>query len=228
MASRRNYLTQSELEEYSNITITDVAEADDQISQAEEIIDAYVGPQTKFLRAEIRGRAAGGGSSTITLQTSQQNVYEIDYFKLCEVEILAGTGAGQRRICTASTKAGVLTVVSWETTPDSTSIYRIYQLGKFPRYNDAFLYTESTPYTWAKAIPEAIKRATAAQVQFMDEMGAEYFSTNQSEKISERIGDYAYSNADSNAGAVGASKLIAPKAKLMLRGIKNRTGSIVA
>lgn len=86
--SRRGYLSRIELEQYSNITITNDAEADDKISQAEEMVDQYVGVQPKFMGEQIVGRAAGAGSTTLTLQTSQQNLYDVDYFKLCEVEIL--------------------------------------------------------------------------------------------------------------------------------------------
>ncbi len=43
IASRRGYVTQAELATLADITITDATEADDRISQAEELIDAYVG-----------------------------------------------------------------------------------------------------------------------------------------------------------------------------------------
>lgn len=224
--SRRGYLSQSEVEQFANITINDTDEADDRISQAEEMIDAYVGPQLKFFESDITGRASAGGSLNITLQTNQQNIYEIDYFKLCEVEIIGGTGAGQRRKCTGSTKAGVLTVDSaWTTTPDNTSFYKIYQLGKFPRQQDVIYYSESSPYTYYKSIPEAVKRAVAAQIEFLVEMGDDFFATDRAEKESESIGDYSYSNA---AGSAGFQRMIAPKAKALLRGIRNRLGVIIA
>lgn len=227
MASRRNYVTTTEVDEL----IGSGNSTDLQISEAEELIDAYVGHQDKFYNWELTGRSpSAGGASSITLQTNQQNIYDIDYFKWCEVEIIGGTGVGQRRIITASTKAGVLTVASaWTTTPDSTSFYKIYQLGKFPRKQDVMFYSEQTPSTYYKQIPEAVKRATAAQVEFMSQMGDEYFKTDRVDKVSERIGDYAYENANSQGvGFTGAEKLIAPKAKILLRGIRSRIGSIVA
>src|SRR3990167_2995659 len=222
--SRRGYLTQTELAEFTDITVTDAAEADDQINQAEEMIDAYVGSQQKFYDYELKGKAAAGGSSSITLQSNQQSIYDIDYFKLCEVEIIGGTGVGQRRKVTASTLAGVLTVdTAWTTTPDSTSFYKIWQLGKFPRQQDVHFYSEQTPSTYYKSIPEAVKRAVAAQVEYRIAMGEAFFKTDASEKVSERIGDYSYENASSQGvGTLGVEKLIAPKAKLLLRGIKSR------
>ena len=82
--SRRGYLSQSELEQFADITVTNTTEADDRISQAEEIIDAYVGPQDKFLDYTIEGlvSAAASGTSFI-LENSHQNVYDIDFFKWC-------------------------------------------------------------------------------------------------------------------------------------------------
>jgi hypothetical protein len=223
--TRRGYLSQDELEQYANITVTNSDEADDRIGQAEEMIDAYVGFQEKFIDEKIEGRMAAIASNSFTLQTSQQNSYDVDYFKWCEIEIIGGTGVGQRRKITASTKEGVLTVDSaWSTTPDTTSFYRIYQLGKFPRCIDVTSYSEQTPTTYYKQVPEAIKRAVAAQVEYVIEMGDEYFSTDKAEKQSESIGDYSYTNAKVSL----SDKLICPKAKLLLRGIKNRTGVLLS
>jgi len=225
MASKRNYVTTTEVDEL----VGSGSSTDLQISEAEEIIDAWVGPQKKHIDQEYTGRASAGAAQAITLQTSQQNIYDVDYFKWCQVEIIGGTGAGQRRICTASTKAGVLTVDSaWTTAPDSTSFYKIYQLGKFPRYHDVEFYSEQSPSTYYKSIPEAVKRATAAQVEYIAAMGDDFFKTDQADKQSESIGDYSYSKGGgSSTGALSISKLIAPKARALLRGIKNSIGEIV-
>lgn len=223
--SRRGYLSQSELEQMANITVTDATEADDRISQAEEMLDAYVGPQDKYMNHEITGLAAAGASTSITLETSQQNTYDIDYFKLCDVEILGGTGAGQRRKCTGSTKAGVLTVDTWTTTPSTDSFYRITQVGKFPRRCDVETYTSGTNTTYYKSIPEAIKRAVAAQIEYIIEMGDAFFAGDKPDMQSESIGDYSYTKGE---GISNISKLIAPKAKVLLKGIYNRTGQIIA
>lgn len=224
--SRRGYLSQSELEQLANITITDITEADDRISQAEEMIDAYVGAQDKHMTYKVTGLAAAAGALSLTLETSQQNTYDIDFFKLCEIEIVGGTGAGQRRKITGSTKAGVLTIDSaWTTTPSTDSFYRIYQVGKFPRACDVESYTSGINTTYYKAVPEAIKRAVAAQVEYFIEMGDAFFAGDKSEMQSENIGDYGYTKGE---GVSGIGKLIAPKAKILLKGIFNRTGQIIA
>ena len=225
--SRRGYLSQLELKQFANITIQDSDEADDVISQAEEMIDAYVGYVRGHMREEVKGLVAEAINSTsFRIQTDQQNVYEQDYFVMCEVEIVGGTGAGQRRKVSASTKAGVITVAdAFTTNPSTDSFYRIYQLGKFPRQEDVTHYNQNSVSRYFKSIPEEIKRATAFQVEFIKEMGDAFFNTDKTEMQSESIGDYSYTKS---TGASGASRLISPRAQKILRGFVVRTGTIIA
>jgi hypothetical protein len=222
--SKRNYLSQEELEQFADITVTDPTEADDQIGQAEEIIDSYVGYQNKAVCDTFEGKATAGSATTLTLESRHQNLYEADYFVWCIVEIIGGTGIGQQARITSSTKEGVLTFATMTTPPDATSIYKIYQLGKFPRKQDEYYNTNETPAKYYRHIAEAVRRAVAAQVEYIIQMGAAFFTTDASGKQSESIGDYSYTNAQ---GLVGTNRLIAPKAKILLNGIKNRTGMIV-
>jgi len=130
------------------------------------------------------------------------------------LEIIGGTNAGERRKITAS-EDGVLTVSQAFTSEiDDTSAYRIYQLGLFPRTQDTY-YKDQTYY---KSIPEAVKRATAAQVEFIIEKGEEYFK-GPTDLTSESIGDYSYTRK-----VAGEESMIAPKAKMFLRGFINRVG----
>lgn len=222
--SRRGYLSQDELEQFANISVTDTSEADDVISQAEELIDAFVGFQEMFMPEPLEGLAAAGGASSLTLESDQQNNYDANYFQNCEIEILGGTGEGERNRILSSTKAGVLTMAdAWDTTPSTDSFYRIYQLGKFPRIYDVVSNTVSGTSTYYKSIPEAVKRAVAAQVEYIINMGDDFFRTDKADKTSESIGDYSYSTKEGRAGVM---RLIAPKAKLLLRGYINRVGQI--
>lgn len=228
--TRRGYLSRTELAQYADITITDTAEADENISQAEEIIDTYAGFSDKFFPYSLDGRATSGTSTTITLDSLELNKYEKDYFKGCEVEIIGGTGEGQRRKITTSSYAGVITVDAVFTTiPDSTSFYHIYQLGKFPRRCDVKYWTNNEPYQYFKSIPEAVKRAVAAQVEFTINMGDNFFSTNSSSKNREKIGDYEYEQGGGGGGSSvggGTNLLIAPKAKMFMRGIRDISGEL--
>lgn len=225
MSSKRGYVSQAELAEYANITITDTTEADDQISIAEELLDQYVGYQKKAVCHEYVGLAQSGTTTTFVLAQDQLTSFDTDFLKYCMVEIIDGTGEGQRRRITANVKnTGVVTTEAFTVALDNTSFYKIWQLGKFPRVNDAYYYSLAEPQKWRKSIPEMVKRATAAQVEFIRAMGVEYFKTQQASLQSEQIGDYSYQKG-ANAPS-GFESLIAPKAMTYLRGITNRTGEI--
>jgi hypothetical protein len=225
MASRRGYLSQEELAEMADITITDPTEADDQISQAEEIIDKYVGFQDKAMSYEITGLVASGGATSFTLEQIHQNNMQLDYLKGCWIEIIGGTGAGQRRKITGQTYEGVVTVESaFSPALDTTSYYRIWQLGKFPRSQDLVFDGIHTPQRYYKSIPEEVRRAVSAQVAYIIEMGQDFFNSDKSELESESIGDYSYTKRGGQPGAPGPGRLIAPRAKLLLRGFVIRMG----
>lgn len=224
MASRRGYLTQTELAQYADITITDSTEADDQISQAEEMIDAYVGPQPKFRNYFISARAQSGSTNTIQLVSYHSNTQQLNYWVGCEVEILGGSGqsASTRPHITSSSFAGLVTVDSAFTAAiDSTSQYKIYQLGKFPRVQDSYYEGIGNPTSWYFQIPEAVKRAVAAQVAFMITQGKNYFDSDATYMDQEKIDDYMYRR---NTTSPTSHLLIAPKSKEYLRGIMNRKG----
>lgn len=230
MASRRGYLSQTELADFADIIIDDATEADDRISQAEEIIDAYVGPQNQFIDktwSDIEGKMQSVSGNVFQLEARHCSVFLNDFFKGCEVEIIGGTGSGQRTIITTSTYAGFVTGTSFSPTIDITSFYRIYQLGKFPRKRDVYLDAINPPIPiYYKNIPEEIKRATAAQVEYMINQGDAYFRTDDIFKNQERIGDYEYQKSRDGSGA-GITQLIAPKAKWFLNGFVNRKGVMV-
>lgn len=230
MASRRGYVAQDELAEFADITVTDSGEADDQISQAEELIDSFVGSQDKFIKRDYIGQVSSVSGAVITdaNATSQLNLTD-DFFKGCELEIISGTGAGQRKVISSSDKddRSVTLVAAFSTAPDTTSHFRIYQLGKFPRAKDVFYSPDGTKVL--KSIPEAVKRATAAQVEFFINQGAKFFGSDKADIVSEKIGNYGYEKAGAGSGSGGLpsyAKLIAPKARAFLRGIRIITGRL--
>ncbi len=225
--SRRQYLSQTELAQYADITITNPTEADDQISRAEEIVDAYVGFQEKFVQREVKGKLTNVSTATL-YDTSGDTPFTLqdNYWTYCEIEIIAGTGAGQREIISSSSQdnKSVTVRTAFSTTPDTTSIYRIYQLGKFPRDCDYFYEPESE--TYYKHIPEAVKRAIAAQMEFIVAQGTDYFASDKMDMQSESIDTYSYSKGGANGGPSALVKMIAPKARAILDGITNRTGEM--
>lgn len=229
MGTLRQYLTIEELEEFADITVTSDSEAYDQIGQAEELIDAYVGYQQKSVEKVAQGQLTAVNSTVLT-DTSSDSPLQRDnnYFTHCIIQIVAGAGAGQQRVISSSDRDDKSVTVSeaFTTAPDTTSIYKILQLAKFPRRGDFFYEPDSMTY-W-KSIPEAVKRATAAQVQYMIEKGSDFFGGDGSEMDSERIGNYSYSRGSGASGQSALVRMIAPRARILLRGIKNRTGRLVA
>lgn len=226
--SERGYLSQDELVQYADIAIDDTTEADDQISQAEEIIDAYVGFQKKYIRNIVDGKISTADSaSQFVLDVNHYTEHPyVNYFTGCTVEMLSGPAHGQRRKIISSTDAGVITCNAFTVNPGAQSFYKIWQLGKFPRLEDVHEYTYVSPSEIYKSIPENVKRAVAAQVQYMIEMGDDFFSNDSSEKTSESIGDYSYQSGNGQNGPMGLSRLIAPKAKGYLRGIRCIVGEL--
>lgn len=231
MPSRRQYLSQSELIEFAEINITDQTEADDRITKAEEIIDGFIGPQQKFIprmQFDIQGLIAGiSGNNQFLVESRHQNVYQQDYFTFCEVEIIGGLGAGFRYTISGSLLSGLITInTTFNPAIDTTSFYRIYQLGQFPRQKDAYFDAIHQPPRYYKHIEEAVKRATAAQVEYMIEQGDDYFSSDDIYKNTEKMGNYEYQKARDGSGT-GISLMIAPKAKWLLRGFTNRKGQMI-
>lgn len=224
MASRRQYATIDEVEQFADVTSTDDTEFEDKISQAEELIDAYVGPQNQHFRGTYHGQitALTNSNKTIadTASTSQLNVAN-DYFSYSVLEIIGGTGVGQRGYIASSNKDNktVTLATALSTTPDTTSVFKIYQLGKFPRIQD--VYSGPSGLQYYKSIPDAVKRAVAAQVAFMIDQG-DTFDAPDFE--SESFLNYSYTRGKDNGSL---SKLISPRAKVLLRGITNRTGRLI-
>lgn len=252
MSSRRQYITTAYLSDYlSGLSLNaDYANADDLISQAEEMIDSYVGNQTKWFRIssstnagiytppdwepdipinrELRGRVASVPSSTqFVLQLYQQSAYQEDFFVGCWVEIIGGTGLNQTNQVSGSILNGTITVVAaWSTALDTTSVYRIYQLGKFPRAQDVYFDSLNQPVRYYKTIPDAVRRATAAQAAYINRMGRAFFESDSAHMQSEKLASYSYTR---NSKVNPRSLFIAPEAKQALRedNITSRRGQVI-
>jgi hypothetical protein len=224
MASKRGYTTTDEVNEDLGITVTDA-----QINKAEEIIDDFIGAQDKFMSYEIRGLVAAGGASSFTLEDEQQNNMQKNFLRGCWVEIIGGSGEGQRKKITGQTYEGVVTIEgSFSPALDTTSYYRIWQLGKFPRKQDVSYDSEHVPNQYYKSIPEKVRKATVAQIEYMVNLGDNFFGSDKVDMVAEHIADYSYDKGSNNQqSATGIARLIAPKAKILLSGLKNRLGEII-
>ncbi len=252
--SRRQYITASYLTSYlgSQTLNSDFPTADALIESAEEMIDSYVGPQRKWFQLdssfiagvytppdyepetpvvkELRGRITSVIDPThYMIETWQQGAYQNNFFQMCNLDVIGGTGAGNSYLISASTLPGEITITNIDgTNPtaavfDTTSVYRIYQLGKFPRDRDVFYNTFQNPTFYYKGIIEPVREATAAQCEYINKMGIAFFTSDTSFLQSEKIGPYSYTKDLKAAGNI----LIAPKAKMLLRGLMSRRGTIV-
>jgi hypothetical protein len=214
---RRNYIETSE--------VSGATEA--QVALAESLIDAYVGRADRFYKAEATGQVTASLTGEVVDDRVDSPLFVTDNtYAYCYIHIIAGSGAGQQRFITASSRDG--RSLTFEGDPfnpalDDTSVYRIYQLGLFPRYKDNRILSGSSVFH--KFIPEAIREATIAQTEFVIEMGDDYFTGDDSEMDSERIMNYSYSRGG-NAGQSALVKFVSPKARALLKGYKNSTGVI--
>ncbi len=214
---RRNYITDAQGTGFTS----------DQIALAEMLIDQYVGWQDKFLQSETFGRVSSHSNKTIfdTNSNTALNVND-NYYLRGVVEILGGTGIGGIRNITSSSQANKsLTYEGDALTLDTTSIFKIYQLAKFPRNTDTYATPDTA--TFYKSIPQAVQEAVIAQCAFIEEMGDEFFISDDTEMTSETLGKYSYSRGSSSAQS-STVKMISPKVRSLLRGIKNSGGRLVA
>ncbi len=218
---RRNYIQTSD--------VSGATEA--QVALAESLLDDYVGRQQKFYMAEAAGKVTASLSGQIVDDRADSPLYVTDNtFTFCYIEIIGGAGIGQSRFITASShddRSVTFSGAAFSPTLDTTSVYRIYQLGKFPRRQDS--RTIPNDLTFYKYLPDAIKNATIAQVEFIIEMGDDYFTGDDSEMNAEKIMNYSYDRGSDRGGNGSQSALVkfmSPKARAFLRGYKNSTGVI--
>ena len=89
----------------------------------EDIYDEMESLRKQNVQASGTATAGAAGTITDTINRKESD----DYWKGGVMEILSGTGAGQKRDITGSTQStGVVTITpDWSTNPDDTSIYRI-------------------------------------------------------------------------------------------------------
>lgn len=148
--------------------------------------------------------------------------HDDNFYAGCEIAIIGGTGEGQVRLIVSSDRETKSVTVSeaWDTDPDNTSAYKIYQYGIFPRFKDVFWDPEASQYH--KSIPERVKAAVAAQAEYMD-ANPDLFTSDSVYMASENFSKYGYTLKN---GVSWVDRLISPKAKELLRGIRNVGGKI--
>lgn len=218
MSTLRNYIA------LTNVQVVEATATEAQLDLAEQLIDQYVGWQSKHVRSDFDGEITAIDSLVIsdTSSTSKLDSAGYDnYWNYCVVEFMSGSAAGEIKRITASDYSAKTITIDSATTGSLAvgDVFRVYQLAKFPRVKDTF----NRDTVFYKAIPKAVQEAVIAQVSFIIEMGDSYFTGEDSEMDSESIMSYNYSRG-ANSGQSAIVKMLAPKARILLRGIKNRTG----
>lgn len=105
------------------------------------------------------GTATAGGATTLTQGAAN---WGVNQWANSQVRIVSGTGAGQIRTITSNT-ATVLTVPTWTTNPDATSVFQIQGNDDYLYYMGSgavTLYRYSiTSNTWTTLSPTAARAA---------------------------------------------------------------------
>lgn len=228
MASEYQYLTASEYAQYdlsvSGVTNTTLAEQ--HISYAEKLVDAYCGAWPQFY-SEPTGEASAVSGATVTADIFQSQAYGYWAVGGLYLYVYEGGGVGQERLITGSTTdTGQVTLLSGITGLAASSKFILRQHSTFPRYKD--VDAANIPF-----IPRQVKMAVAAQVSFGTQKGSEGAGMWHSDPVlneraaltSEAYGSgYTYSR---DARMVqGAAQYIAPQAAMHLRGFIWRLGRL--
>lgn len=224
MKTNRNYITTKELENILGITITDEQDAIKKLNIAEQIIDDYVKFQDRSIKYDITGIATGGTTTTLIDTNTDSHLIQNDdgFLAYMTLQIVSGTNAGESRIVYSSEKTtGTITVtVPFSEAVDSTSVYLLKQVGKFPRVND-YHFSDSLQTYYKYIIPE-VKSAVAYQYEYISEQGESFFTGAGDIFESESIGNYSYKLKDGNI-----SKIVSSTSKILLSGIRNIKGKMV-
>lgn len=215
----RQYLTESEADSILEIT-------EPILKLAEELIDIYVAYVEKHVNSISRGIATGGSKTTL-IDTSGDSPLSLNsgYFERCVLQIIGGTNKGEVRFISGYDKDQQKITLSEQFTNsiDTTSVYKIYQLARFPRNCDVEVITNNGDSVYYKDIPEKVRRAVIFQCEYIIEQGDSFFSSG-SDIVSETIDDYSYKVSDSISKS-SIERLISPKARTILAtGIRKKVG----
>lgn len=226
-----NYLSTTKLAEliHTMASVTDADTAAKFISDAERLVDVWVGPQLGFypeLTLELTATLASGAT---TLQSSTLGSRRPDYWAQGGVYVVAKdgpsgvirekrlvVGSDDNQLTLASGFSGQLTA--------GTGKVVLRQESKFPRFCD--MDTQGDPF-----LPFELEAAVAYQVEFGIHYGSEEYGLGDSDvttdqgDIQSRSYGSGYSEARSSTHPVrGLGRMMAPRTKALLRNLVNSTG----
>lgn len=230
--SEHNYITPNELPDFIHTMsgVTNPTIAAQFISEAERIVDVYVGPAPKFypeLKGSLAAQVASGGT-TWTAQMfgdRDQNYWSMGgvYVEVTKADTAPNLVGQSRQVIASSGNAVTLASGFDELAPLGTEfIYR--QRSRFPRVQDRDLRGDPR-------MPDDLKPAVAYQVEYGIMYGSEEFglgcsliATDPDDGIQSRSYGSGYSETKAPTQRRGLAVWIAPKARMQLRRLLNATG----
>jgi hypothetical protein len=231
-----NYILPSELAAYihSMASVTNEAVAATFISDAERVVDAFVGPGRKFYPRLGGETAAEIASGATTLTAEIFGDRRPDYWAAGGAYITLVSAAdsslnGERRLIVASLNPNTVTLVSgFDAVLAAGAQFYFQQESAFPRIWDQD--------TWGNPdIPELLKAAVAAQVEYGIVYGSEAFGLGDTDIAADTSGDITsrsygsgYSESRDARRKDGMAVWIAPRARVLLRQLLSSTGRLVS
>lgn len=230
--SEFNYIRPSELPAFIHAmaSVTDETLAAKFISDAEQIIDAYVGPSVPFYTSLTGTVSANVASGATTLPASIWGRRRPNHWAKggVYVELIDGVSAtllGQSRLIVASDDEQV-TLASGFDEALSAGVAQFFfkQDSKFPRLQDQ--NTLATP-----RLPDELKRAAAYQVEYGFQFGSQELglgdpdiADGEAGLVQSRTYGSGYSESRVPNMKQGLGYFIAPKARVQLRQLLGATG----
>lgn len=229
--SRFNYLGTSGLAELipTMSGVTDHAIAADFISDAERMIDAYVGGVPRFY-CDLTGTfSATLPSGTLIVSGSsfgdrRRNYWAVGGHYLTIKNSTETSVVGAKRLIVASVSGTVTLASGFGVNVPSGAEYVTSQVSRFPRWCD------SDPWG-SPELPDALAQAVAYQVEYAIAYGSESYGlgddavvTGDDELVTNRSYGSGYSEGRRAEARQGLAAWVAPKVRAILRGLINAVG----
>lgn len=229
-----NYILPTELAAriHSMASVTDESVAATFISDAERVIDAFIGPGQKFyqrLGGEVLATVASGATSLTAsiFGDRRPNYWAAGGAYITIVSAADSALNGERRLIVSSLNPNTVTLASgFSAALAAGAQFHFNQESAFPRVWDQD--------TWGNPdIPELLKEAVAAQVEYGIAYGSEAFGLGDTTISADTAGDITsrtygsgYSESRDARRRDGLAVWIAPRARVLLRRLLNSTGTL--
>lgn len=229
-----NYITPARLPIYIRTmsSVTNEATAARFISDAERVVDAYVGPGPRFYTdmSGVLASLVASGGTTWPAEIFGDN--RPDYWAKggAYVRVVSGVGTtsqnGQRRLVVASLDSQVTLASGFDAALGAGTEFAFEQESAFPRVWDSDI--------WASPkMPFELEAAVAAQVEYGIQFGSEAFGLGDPKIVTDEGGDVTsrtyssgYSESRDPNRRQGIGVFLAPRARIILQRLLSNTGHL--